>query len=301
VGTANGDVTLQVWIDRRVQEVPIPGIVSRPAMVILDEPNAVLKELTFDQPATWLATQLGRDASLWNRDWVIGQLAARPESAEALAALVSAARGADYYHTRARAALALARFPGEEASRALVTALRDTSAQVRAAAAQALGERGEAGVTGALRARWMGDSSEAVRAQALGALARLAPAEARSLILEGLASSTYLDVVAEAATQAAIERADTTLLDDLDLAAGRVRLAMLALGVFGSRGSDRALDLLDGHLLSDRATLRRRALETYQAVVPDSLARVRLAAIKPAIRDESARRQIEELLGRSGQ
>jgi len=301
VGTADEDVTLQVWIDRRVQEVRVPGIVSSPSMVLLDERNEVLKELTFDQPTNWLATQLRRDPNLWNRDWVIAQLAARHESAEARVALAAAANGADYFHTRASAAVALAAFPGDEASRALVTALGDTSAQVRAAAAQALGQRGDVGVISALRTRWAEDSSEAVRAQALLALARLAPGEARALIVEGLASSSYLDVIAEAATQAAIERADTTLLGELDVAAGRVRLAMLALGVFGARGQERALDLLDRHLLSSRATLRGRAVETYRTVVPDSVARVRLGALMPAIRNESTRRQVEELLERSGQ
>ena len=301
VGTSGRDVTLRVWLDQRRQEVRVPGVRERPTMVILDERTEVLKELAFEQPTAWLATQLERDPNLWNRDWVIGQLAARRESAEARAALAAVARGADYFHTRARAALALAGFPGEEAGRALLSALGDTSSQVRAAAAQALGRRDETAAIGALRARWAEDSSETVRAQALVALARLAPGEGRALIVEGLASSSYLDVIAEAAVQATLERADTTLLGELDVAAGRVQLAMLALGVFGGRGHERALDLLDQHLLSSRATLRRRAVESYETVVPDSVTRVRLTAIMPAIRDAPTRRQIEELLLRSGQ
>ena len=75
-------------------------------MVILDERNEVLKELEFEQPTAWLATQLERDQNLWNRNWVIGQLAVRREDAAAMAALARAAGGSDYFHTRARAALA---------------------------------------------------------------------------------------------------------------------------------------------------------------------------------------------------
>jgi aminopeptidase N len=301
VGTAGGDVRQEVWLEQRQQLVRIAGVTGRPTMVILDEDNAVLKELTFDQPVDWLATQLRNDPNLWNRDWVIGQLARRRESPEAAAALAAAATGADYFHTRAQAALALSGVAGEAASGALLTALGDTSAQVRAAAAQAMGERGDAGAVPALRRRWEADSSETVRAQALLALGRLSREEAGALIVEGLASTSYLDVIAEAATQAVIERGDSTLLAELDRAAGRVRLAMVALGVFGARGHGEALDLLDRHLLSSRATIRHRALEVYRNVVPDSIARTRLLAIRPAVSDEATRREIDELLARSGQ
>ena len=301
VGTAGGDVTEKVWLDQRQQEVRIAGVTDRPTMVILDEDNAVLKELTFDQPVDWLANQLRNDPNLWNRDWVIGQLARRRQSPEAGAALAAAATGADYFHTRAQAALALSGVADEAAGGALLAALSDTSAQVRAAAAQAMGERGDAGAVPALRRRWNADSSETVRAQALLALGRLAPEEARGLILEGLASTSYLDVIAEAATQAVMERGDTTLLGELDQAAGRVRLAMVALGVFGARGHEQALDLLDRHLLSSRATIRHRATEVYRNIVPDSIARVRLTAIRPVVTDETTRREIDGLFARSGQ
>jgi len=301
VGTAGGDVTENVWLDQRQQEIRIQGVTGPPTMVILDEANAVLKELTFDQPVEWLANQLRNDPNLWNRDWVIGQLARRRQSPEAGTALAAAATGADYFHTRAQAALALAGIAGEAASGALLAALRDTSAQVRAAAARAMGERGEATAVPALRLRWNADSSEAVRAQALLALSRLAPAETGALIAEALASSSYLDVIAEAATQAVIERGDSTLLGELDRAAGRVRLAMVALGVFGAHGHERALDMLDRKLLSSRATVRHRAAEVYRTVVPDSIARARLTAIRPVVTDERTRREIEELLAGSGQ
>src|SRR6266496_1409795 len=67
--------------------------------------------------------------------------AARTASLESLvqawrasvAAVVQAATGADYFLTRAGAATALAAFPAATALPALQTALKDTSAQVRAA------------------------------------------------------------------------------------------------------------------------------------------------------------------------
>lgn len=301
VGMAGGDVTAKVWLDQRQQEIRLQGVTGRPTMVIFDETNAVLKELTFDQPVEWLANQLRNDPNLWNRDWVIGQLAGRRQSPGAGAALAAAATGADYFHTRAQAALALSGVAGEAASGALLAALRDTSAQVRAAAVQAMGERGDAAAVPALRLSWDADSSEAVRAQALLALSRLAPERTRALIVEALASTSYLDVIAEAATQAVMERGDSTLLGELDRAAGRVRLAMVALGAFGAHGHEPALDMLDRHLLSSRATVRRRAAEVYRNVVPDSIARARLTAIRAVVTDARTRREIEELLARSGQ
>jgi hypothetical protein len=98
-----------------------------------------------------------------------------------------------------------------------------------------------------------------------------------------------------------MERGDSTLLGELDRAAGRVRLAMVALGVFGAHGHEQALDMLDRHLLSSRATVRRRAGEVYRDVVPDSIARARLTAIRAVVTDARTRREIEDLLARSGQ
>ena len=59
-------------------------------MVVFDEDNALLKKLTFEQPTTWLEMQLARDPNLWNRAWVIEQLARRTSDSVAAAALARA-------------------------------------------------------------------------------------------------------------------------------------------------------------------------------------------------------------------
>ncbi len=138
VGTALGDVREQVQLDQREQVFRIGGVKSAPTMVVFDENNALLKTLSFDQPTAWLATQLVRDPDLWNRSWVIEQLARRPGDSLAAAALTRAARSGDYYLVRAQAAAALRGFPAAVAEPALQAALRDTSAAVRAAAVTAL-------------------------------------------------------------------------------------------------------------------------------------------------------------------
>src|SRR5207237_4046380 len=90
VGTPAGDVVRRVQLTAREQTVSFPGLAGPPTMVVFDDGNTILKELTFDQPTSWLATELAPDLDLWNREWVIEELAKRPADASALAALARA-------------------------------------------------------------------------------------------------------------------------------------------------------------------------------------------------------------------
>src|SRR5437773_4989864 len=144
VGTTSGDVVRRAELAAREQTIEIPGLVGAPTMVVFDDGNTILKELTFDQPTTWLATQLKRDPDLWNRQWAIEQLAHRPADAAAVAALAEAATASDYFRTRAAAVEALGELPAASRAAPLAAALRDTSAQVRRAAIAALGQLGGA-------------------------------------------------------------------------------------------------------------------------------------------------------------
>src|SRR5437867_608928 len=94
VGAAAGDVMRRVVLDAREQTVALGGVASPPTMAVFDAGNAVLQSLTFDEPTTWLATQLKRDPDLWNRFWVIRQLTGRGADTAAARALADAATGA---------------------------------------------------------------------------------------------------------------------------------------------------------------------------------------------------------------
>src|SRR5947207_59268 len=172
VGTTSGDVVRRAELAAREQTIEIPGLVGAPTMVVFDDGNTILKELTFDQPTTWLATQLKRDPDLWNRQWAIEQLAHRPADAAAVAALAEAATRADYFRTRAGAVEALAGLPAASAAAALEAALRDTPAQVRRAGMTALGQLGGARTAQLPRPTFHTDPSYEVRAAALTALVR---------------------------------------------------------------------------------------------------------------------------------
>jgi aminopeptidase N len=264
VGTSRGDLRKQVELDRREQLIRITGLKSPPTMVVFDENNAMLKSLTFEQPTRWLAAQLARDPDLWNRSWVIEQLGRRSGDSLAAAALARAARGADYYLTRAQAAAALRGFPEPFAVPPLEAAARDTSSAVREAAIAALGGVGGERAVAAARTAWKGDSSYEVRASALTALARLDSTGSKGAVLAGLAMPSYRNVIQNAAIAAAAESPDSAMIDGLEKLLGQQRLPALVLADLASKGDTRALTALVRHKDDQRAWVRRWVQEAIE-------------------------------------
>ncbi|HEX7337172.1 MAG TPA: M1 family aminopeptidase, partial [Gemmatimonadales bacterium] len=264
VGTPAGDVRKRVRLERREQTFNIEGLKSLPTMVIFDEQNAMLKTLLFEQPTPWLAAQLSKDPDLWNRSWVIDQLARRTGDSLAASALVRAARGADYYLTRAQAAAALRGFPSPVAFPALREAMRDTSSAVREAAVAALGTLGGGLAQEVALAAWKGDSSYQVRAAALSALARIDSVAARPVVLAGLKTPSYRDVIQNAAIAAAVQAPDTTVIDALEKILGQQQLPSLALARLASQGDTRALAALVRHRGDSRPWVRRWVEEAIE-------------------------------------
>jgi aminopeptidase N len=264
VGTARGDVTKRVQLGQREQVIQIAGLASPPTMVVFDEPNAWLKSLTFEQPTSWLATQLTRDPDLWNRSWVIEQLGRRTGDSLALAALTRAARRADYYRIRAEAAIALRGFPETSTVPALEAVARDTSSTVRDAAVLALGSIGGDRARAVVRAMWSKDSSYQVRASALSVLARLDSTGARDVVLAGLSTPSYRDVIQQAAIGAAAEVPDSAVVDGLENILGEQRLAALTLAELARQGDTRALSALVRHRDDKRPWVRRWVLDAIE-------------------------------------
>jgi aminopeptidase N len=298
VGTLSGGVSQRVDLTGREQVVRIAGVTTAPTMVIFDDGNRVLKRLEFGQPTTWLASQLAQDADLWNRSWVINQLAQRRNDSEALAALLRAATASDYFLTRAQAVAALGGFQGPGVPAALLVALQDSSAQVRAAAVEALGGFPAAEVNEAVEAAWERDTSYAVRAAALGALVRLRPGGARTLLRRGLATPSYQNAIADAALLGIIQTADSTLLPDVWAALQALPDAGHVLAAFAARGSDVALHMLEESVYSPRAAVRQRALQAFQLSLPSTLARPRLISLRAEAPSDRVREEIDEALTR---
>jgi aminopeptidase N len=270
VGTATGDVRKRVQLDRREQVVRIGGVKSAPTMVVFDENNALLKTLTFEQPTRWLAAQLARDPDLWNRSWVIDQLARKTADSVAGIALARAARGADYYRIRAEAALALRGFPAAVAVPALETALRDSSASVREAAIAALGSIGGDKAQSLALATWKKDSSYEVRAGALTVLAQLDSTGSKDAILAGLRTPSYRDVIQTAAIAAAEQAPDSAIIDGLEQILGEQRAVALTLASLARKGDTHALSTLVRHRDDKRLWVRRWVLDAIEREVKET-------------------------------
>jgi aminopeptidase N len=264
VGTAAGDLRKRVRLDRREQVIVIEGLKSRPNMVVFDENNAMLKALTFEQPTPWLAIQLARDPDLWNRNWVIGQLARRSSDSLAGAALARAARNADYYLTRAQALGALSQFAASRAMPVLEAAMHDTSAAVRAVAVSGLGARGGPRAQEMALAAWKRDSSYEVRANALLALSRIDSVGSRPQVLAGLNTASYRDAIQDAAIAAAARAPDSTLIDGLEKILGDQEQPALVLATLASQGDTRALTALVRHRDDARPWVRRWVLDAIE-------------------------------------
>jgi aminopeptidase N len=277
VGTAAGDVMRHAWIRQREDTIVIDGVSSAPTYVVFDDGNHILKKLTFDQPTEALAAQLDHDDNLWNRQWVLDQLKARVTDPAAIAAVARAATSADYYLTRQLAVADLRGTPGDVAIPALTAALRDTSAQVRNAAAAALGFVKDARSLELARTAWR-DPSYTVRASALSSMLLLDTAGRAALVREGLKTPSYRDAIQNAALLW-ILRGDSTLFGDLQQVVGDQQLPMRILGSLAARGNARALDLLIANLDDSRPWVRGWAVSAFGAVPPA----VRLSALEKAL------------------
>ncbi len=256
VGTATGDVVRQDTIRQRDDTILVDGVQSAPTMVVFDDGNRILKALTFDEPTAWLATQLKRDPDVWDREWALAQLVGRPKDPAAATAVADALTGADHWYTRQVAATAIDAFPAAVAIPALTTALRDTSAQVRAAAAGAL--RGVGGTEALALARnaWQHDSSYDVRAAALSSLVRLDSAGRHALIREGLRTPSYRDAIQSAALVAIAQTNDTSFVGDLEQIIGDQQLVSRVIAVLARRGDQHAMMVLTAAAQDKRAWVR---------------------------------------------
>jgi aminopeptidase N len=277
VGTTAGDVVHHAWIRQREDTIVVEGVMSAPTMVVFDDGNHVLKKLTFEQPTAALAAQLEHDPNLWDREWVLTQLVARPTDAAAAAAVARAATSADYFLTRQVATSGLSAFPADVSIPALTTALRDTSALVRSSAAAELADIKDPRALDLARAAWRG-SSYAVRASALASMIRLDTAGRAALIRQGLTTPSYRDAIQNAALTSIARNNDTAFIGDVQRLIGDQALPLRVLATLAARGSAHALDLLTTDLDDSRAYVRGWALTAFGALP----AAQRLSALQTA-------------------
>lgn len=295
VGTATGDVSKRVWLRQREDTITIDSLASEPTMVVFDEHNEVLKALTFEQPTAWLATALAHEHDLWNRQWIIQQLARRRSDTAAAAALGKAATEADYYLTRQQAASALASFPSGAADQALARAARDTSSAVRAAAISALAQVDGPRALELARAAWNGDASYTVRAAAASALARLDSANRRAIITQALSTPSYQDAVQNAALRVIATTGDTSFVPQLEAIVGDQQLVARVLAVLAVR-SDSAEDLVLKNLDDTRWWVRRWTLNGITGNMEPTHSLALLREIQPQLTHADIKAAVAEAI-----
>ena len=158
---------------------------AKPNTVLVDPRNVMLKALKFQKPAAEWIWQLQHAQRVVNRAEAASALGSMA-GPEVIAALKAAGTGDAFYGVRIEAALALGRMAGS--GDALPAILGDKNAEVRAAAATALGALP--------KSDWMGnpqvierlleaartDTSFAVRRSAVRAVGRLKPAQGVELL-----------------------------------------------------------------------------------------------------------------------
>lgn len=298
VGTPKGDVTRRVMLDQRMQNIVFDSVGGTPTMVIFDDGNAILKTLTFDQPAAWLAAELARDTDLWDRNWAIGQLVKRDSDAVAGAALAQAATSADYFLTRVEAAEALGHFAAAIAQPALLKALGDTSAAVRGAALRGLRTLGGDSLFPVAVRMFEKDPSYQVRATAVRAMSSAPWPEQKPYVVKALATWSYQDAIADAALISIASGGDTTLIALVNAQVGKLSNAPLALASFGRRGSARAYELLESHLTDPRRSVRQETARAFLFTVPKSIASAMVTRARSTAKNLAVQAELDRLLKR---
>src|SRR5258708_7372546 len=173
--------------------------------------------------------------------------------------------------------------------------MKAPAARVGAAAAEAVGTRGGTPAAALARQAWTGDSSDAVRAAAVVALASDS-AGRRAILLQALRTPSYRDAVQNAAYRAIAQSGDTTMVDSVDAHAGDQRFAPHVLAALASRGSAHALDLLVKHLDDERPYVRRWALEAFRFSMRRELAQPKLQAVSAGLKYADTKQAAAELL-----
>jgi aminopeptidase N len=298
VGTTAGDILARAELNTREQTITVAKLASAPTMVVFDDGNTILKTLTFDEPTDWLATALVRDHDLWDRSWIIKQLAARASDSAAVLALVGAATGADYSLTRAEAAEALAALAPDRAIPSLERVMGDTASSVRQAALDALGQLGGGRAVALARAAFADDSSYEVRAAAVTTLTEADTTNRSAVIREALHTPSFNEVIRTAGLRAIVRFADTSFIPAIDSTLGEFRTPAFALAALANAGHARALDVLKNHLNDPRAYVRRWVVQAFQYAMRPELAKTSLEAASASLRFADTRHAVSDALDR---
>jgi aminopeptidase N len=232
--------SFRIWAGKESADYYL-GPLERPRTVLFDPRDLILKTVDFKKPAAEWTWQLAHATRALNREeaaLALGSLA----GPEVVAALEGAGKADPFFGVRIEAAGALGRIKSEDARAALLGMLGDADAQVRAAAARALGsqDRSPQAVERLLETART-DPSFAVRRSALASAARLKPEKGGELLKPFLAVDSPEQVIRAAAVAGLEQLGDESAVPALlDLSrSDDDRLRRAALMAFGTLGKGR--------------------------------------------------------------
>jgi len=146
------------------------------------------------------------------------------------------------------------------------------------------------------RQAWTSDSSDAVRAAAVTALALTDSTNRRAIVLQALTMPSYRDAIQIAAYRVLAGTGDTTLIDSVEARAGLDHFAVHVLAAFAARGSSRSLDLLVKHLDDERSYVRRWALEAFRFSLPRPIGQPKLQAVVANLKYPDTKQAVTDVL-----
>ncbi|MGA9118850.1 MAG: M1 family metallopeptidase [Bacteroidota bacterium] len=206
VTTPGGTTTYSVGLHSRDTLLRFP-CAEKPSLVLFDKGNWTLKELHFEKSRDEWKYQARKASDALDRFLAIKELEEQPDTDDAVAELCTIAAGDSFHEVRREAVLALGEHKShddavkKEILTAILDATRDHDPSVRSVALEQLGGLKDFQARSVLYAA-LRDSSNAVLANDLGALAKVDSTHAADTIASFLKFPSYRNTIANAALSA---------------------------------------------------------------------------------------------------
>lgn len=202
IGTAAGTRVERAMIQPQEEQTLVFKVDGPPKLVNFDYGDTLIKEVRFDKSTDDLVYQLSKDPDVTGRVWALGQLTGRMNNSATAAtdkdritgALSSALTQDSFWGVRLDAADALKGAPSPKAREALLAAIKDPKARVRARAIVSLTSTRDPALAPVFRASLNDPSYAVIRAAAL-ALGQTKSPEAYDALMALINTPSWRDTI----------------------------------------------------------------------------------------------------------
>jgi aminopeptidase N len=282
IGTSTNTRIERRMIEPKEEQTLTFAVDAEPVLVNFDYGSTLIKELKFNKPTDELVYQLTRDEDVMGRMWALGQLSSRmrdkatdgAEKQRIETVLAASLSNDKFWGMRVEAATALNGAPGSASRTALLAAVKDKDARVRARAITSLAASNDASLADVYIKALNDQSYATIRAAALALGATRSPA-AYDALTKQLDTPSWRNNIRASALGGLAMLGDRRALDAaLRYAApgNEMTVRVAALSLLGSVGKDdpRAYPLLSSALnyavTTSNGALRNAAAEALVAL-----------------------------------